>query len=164
MTPHIVGAKVQTIVVSVLHVDLETVVVVVAVRILIGQGAQVRIGLEEVDRIRAGHVKTGGYASRQLISHHPAQIRSSGGQRISQRACNALVQILNECSVPEALASGKRRLTAERPERRLKNGKSRLTGQIVVGECLATAVGDVDVEVPFRLNELIQETVLKDIG
>src|SRR5947199_651191 len=85
-TPHIVDAEVQAIAEPVLHIDLESVVVVVAIRSLIGQATQVRIGLEKVDRERAGHGETSGDARGYFVADEAAKIRRAGGQRLGERA------------------------------------------------------------------------------
>src|SRR5262249_1439946 len=123
MAPGIVGAEVQAIAQPVLEINLQAIVVVVAIRILIGQGAEVWIGLEEVERVLAGHGEPGGDAWGELVADQAAEIRWAGRQRLGQRARNALVQIQNEGRIPEALGIGKRRLTSERAKSGLKNGE-----------------------------------------
>ena len=146
-----------------LEINLQPVVVVITIRILIGQAAQVRIGLEEVERVLATHVEPGCDAGGELVAHKPTEIRRAGSQRLCKRARNALVQIQNEGCVAEALRIGKRRLISERPESGLENGQWRLTRQAVIGEGLPFPASDIDVEVVLRLNELTEEAVLKDV-
>src|SRR5262245_52263302 len=134
MAPGIVGAEQQTTAVLLLQINLQGVVVVVAIRILISQRAQIRIGLEEVDRECAGNVESGRDAGGEFIGHQTAEIRRSGRQRLGQCARDALVQIRFDRRAREALSSGNRSLVSERSKSGLENGQRYLTGQATIRE------------------------------
>src|SRR5205823_6981757 len=56
-------------------------------------------------------------AGGDLVADEAAEIRRAGGQRLGERARHTLVQVLNEGRIAEALGSGKRRLSSERPKK-----------------------------------------------
>src|SRR5215510_15295963 len=141
-------------------------VVVVTIRILIGQAAQIRIGLEQIDGKRTGGCERIGWrrsAGIDLVTHQTAEICWIGRQRRGQCAGHALIQILNESGIAKALRIGNCGLSSKRRKRSLKNRQRGLAGEIVIDEGLSFSVGDVDVEILLGLNELLQETILEDI-
>ncbi len=118
-----------------------------------GVAGRERVGLEEVDRLRARRVVAERAARRQAVADEPAEIDVRARQRIRQRAGLSLLELRDERAAREAAAAGERRLRAARPERGLEDRQRHLSRQSVVGEPGA-AVRHVDRQVPLRVPEL----------
>src|SRR5579875_3068623 len=112
------------------QIDLESVVVFVAVVILIHQAGSVRIRLEEIDRIAAGVRKSIRDAGAEVRANHRTVIRDARSQRIRKGAGLALVQISNKCAASKSRRTG--------GESRLHNRQRHLAGQPTISKTVHT--------------------------
>src|SRR5439155_25341531 len=122
----------------------------------------VRVCLEEIDRIRTWRRVSQCGARGEVAAYHAAQINRVGGHGIREPASLALLQIRDERAVGVPAGGRQCGLPPAGAKRRVEDRRGGLARQTGVGEAVDAGCL-VDGEVPLRLPEVLQESVLEDV-